>query len=364
MLKSLAPLWALPWLAWCCAGQAQTVAPPAPPAELRISAAQSQALGIALVPAKAVQNLVVAATGRVQPALGAQSAVAAPFAGAVSRLLVAPGSAVRAGQALAHFNSPDWFEARRAQAEARAQADLAEGTLRRDAALYEEGIIPAARWRAAQARVQETRAALLARTQVLQGSGIQAAAQAQPVLVAPAAGTVIEVNAVAGQRFAAGDTLFRLAQGQQLEVEALLPATAALPRAGDAALMPTHEAAGTVLAVVPALDGSATQRVRIGVTQAGRLQAGQSVPLQLRLAAPSQALPAGQALVQVPARAVFQWRNQPAVFVASGDTVRPVAVRPWSADDDTAVVQGALGAGSRVVATGIAALKGLLQGEP
>jgi hypothetical protein len=102
--------------------------------------------------------------------------------------------------------------------------------------------------------------------------------------------------------------------------------------------------------------------VRVGLHDTGRLRLGATVSMQVQSSASGD----GASAWRVPMRAVFQWRNQPAVFVAAKDAVTLVPVTVLSADDDSAVVQGALPAdgdkAARVVISGVAALKGALLG--
>lgn len=96
--------------------------------------------------------------------------------------------------------SPQLFETSRALTEANSQARLAQQSLARDKALYDDGIIAASRWQATQARAAEAGAMVKARRAELASAGI---AFSGPVgeaqLVASRGGVVSEVNAVPGR---------------------------------------------------------------------------------------------------------------------------------------------------------------------
>jgi RND family efflux transporter MFP subunit len=296
----------------------------------------------------------------VVPAQGAQSVVAAAYSGMASNVLVTLGTRVRAGAPLLRFESAEYFEAQRALTEAESQVSVAADALRRDTALFDEGIIPAARLRATEARAREARAAASARARALGSAGIRAARPGEaPVLVAPADGTVVAIAAVPGQRFAAGDVLVRIAQSERMELEAAIPAPAPAFRIGDKARVPAYGAHGTVLGMAPSMDGTRVLRLRIGLDAAGTLQMGAQVPVQVEVSGPAGS---GPAAWRVPARAIFQWRDTQAVFVARKGAVMLLPVARLAGDDDSAVVQGAFQPGERVVTAGVAALKGALLG--
>lgn len=321
-----------------------------------LSSDQVHALGVVFAPVQSAQKLDLTVYGRAVPARNAETLVAAPYPGVLGRILAAPGDAVRAGQALARFDSPDYHEALRLLDEARSQAALAGDALQRDTALQADGIIPAARLRATQARVAETRSALRARAGELGSTGLHDG-PGGPVITSAEAGTVLEAEAVPGQRVAAGDTLFRLVRTGRMEVEAALPATSVPARPGDAADIPAYDARGSVLSATPSADGSGTLRLRIGISQAGRLRLGQAVAARIHTGSAADGSAPGW---RVPAGALVLWRDGMAVFVAGKDTVTLTPVELLSGDDDSAVVRGPLSAGDRVAGAGTAALKGML----
>ena len=110
-----------------------------------MSAEQARALGVRVSPVPASPNLEVGTHARVVFKTDAQYVIAAPYAGIVQRVLVSVGQAVRPGQAVAIFASPQLYEASRALTEANSQAHLAQQSLARDRALYDDGIIAASR---------------------------------------------------------------------------------------------------------------------------------------------------------------------------------------------------------------------------
>ena len=362
-------------LALCCAlpllglsAAAQSPSNPSPTLALPaivLDAAQQASLGVrssAVLPAGA-QALLASATVTVPP--GQEVSVTAPFAGVLARLDAGLGDTVRAGAPLALLASPALAEARRELRQAELEARTAQAALQREQALHDEGIIPAARLQVTRLRQQAAEAAWQSQVAALKASGLgRGGDDASGQIVAPRAGSVVDVQASVGQRVEAGALLFRVADLRQLQLDITLSGEkAARLQAGDAVAVPSHDAQARVLGVSRSLDGAQQARARAVVTQRGRLQAGQVLQVQLQPQLRPQANTAGPAW-QVPARALLTLQGQSWVLVANAQGFRAVPVQVLSSDDDTATVQGALQAQQRVASSGLAALRPLLQAAP
>lgn len=364
----LAGALALPAVGMAAQAQAAPASPSNPPsASVALSAEQAQALGVRFEPIQAAQRIEVSAHARVVLRPDAQAVVAAPYAGAVPRVLVALGQTVRTGQPVAVFTSPQLYEARRALVEAESQSRLARQALARDQALHEDGIIAASRWQATQARAAEAAAMAQARRAELAASGLQFVGN-EVHLVAPRAGLVTEVLAVPGARVEASAPLLRVADPKALELDLLLGREVPLPGVGDRVQVAARGAQGKVAGMAPVGDGSAGMRVRVALERAGDLRVGESVTASLALAGadagPSggSAGGSGGARLRVPAAALAHWNNRTGVFVATGQGARFMPLSVEASDEATAVVRGTLPPKARIAVTGIAALKGLLGG--
>jgi len=342
------------------ANAASQVAAPTLPA-IVLDAAQQASLGVrnsTVLPAD-TQALLASATVTVPP--GQEVSVTAPFAGVVARLDAGLGEPVRAGTPLALLASPALADARRQLREAELEARTAQAALQREQALYDEGIIPAARLQVTRMRQQATEAAWQAQQSALKASGLGGGGDyASGQIVAPRAGSVIDVQASVGQRVEAGALLFRVADLRQLQLDITLSGEkAARLQAGDAVAIPSHDAQARVLGVSRSLDGAQQARARAQVTQRGRLQPGQVLQVQLRVQ-PQSTGP----LWQVPARALLTLQGRSWVLVANDKGYVATAVQVLASDDDTATVQGALQAQHRVASSGLGALRALLQAAP
>ncbi len=327
-----------------------------------LSAEQARSLGVRFSVIAVSSGLDVGTHARVVFKPDAQSVVAAPYAGMVPRVLVSVGQTVRAGQPLAGFLSPQLFETSRALTEANSQARLAQQSLARDKALYDDGIIAASRWQATQARAAEANAMVKARRAEVASAGIAfngSGAEAQ--LVASRGGVVSEVNAVPGARVEASASLFRIVDPAALELDLLVGPDIPVPVIGDRVEIPLRGAGGIVTGVAPSGDGTAGVRVRASLERRGDLRAGESVNVTLKLHGSPGSAASG--MVRVPVAALAYVRGVPGVFVATNQGFRFQQVAVASTDDAIAVVRANLPAGTRVAVAGVGALKGLLAGD-
>ena len=354
-LSHILRMGALSWALTACMvnAHAQSALP-----AITLDAQQQAALGIrtsAVLPASQ-QQLLASATVTVPP--GHEVTVAAPFDGVIARLDAGLGDSVRVGAPLALLASPQLADVRRQLREAELDARNAQAALQRDQAMHDEGIIPTARLQVTRNRQQAAEANWQAQQSALKATGLGAGSDyASGQLIAPRAGTVVDVQASAGQRVEAGALLFRVADLRQLQLDISLSGDkAARLRAGDAVTVPGQDAKAVLLGVSRSLDVSQQARARARVTVPGRLQPGQALQVQLQPAVPAQA-----AAWQVPARALLQLQGQSWVLVASDKGYTPTAVQVVSTNDDSATVQGPLNAQQRVASTGLAALRPLLQ---
>ena len=173
---------------------------------------------------------------------------------------------------------------------------------------------------------------------------------------APLGGTVIEKPSLDGMRFAAGDTLFRIADLSALWVMAeIAEQDLALVRPGQTAqlsmpAMPGETREAIVDFVYPDLDmATRSGRVRLVVPNAdGRLKLGHFV--RVEIGAPVGDKPA----LAVPAASVIDDGARQIVFVARGDGLfEPRDVRLGARAGTDVEIREVLAAGEEVVTSGI-----------
>jgi RND family efflux transporter MFP subunit len=334
-----------------------------------LTPAQRQALRVVSAPLTAHAGAVsVGLPAQVVIPPAQERVVAAPVAGLVSEVRVAAGDGVRAGQVLAVLRAEELMGAQRELAQAAVQARLAEEAVRRDTALFQEGIIPEARVQAARATLAQARALLEERRAWLRlvglsGSALQAAEAGQRftdtlVLTAPMAGVVLEQTAVTGTRVAAAQGLFKIARLHPLWLEIQAPAElAAQVRPGQKVSIPGTEASGRVLAVGRAVSAAQTVSIRAQVDNPGGvLRLNQNVAARLEGVA-------GARQWRVPVKALVRQAGRQWVFVERPGGFEPEAVQVLSQTAQQAAIDGPFSGDEKIAVEGVAALKAAWQGE-
>lgn len=331
--------------------------------ELVLNAAQAKALGIET-------QVVDAAAAGAQSGLPAKvvvpneqlRVVAAPVAGMVESLAVAPGASVKRGQVVARLASPQALELQRDALQAGSQAQLAEQNRKRDEQLYAEGLIAESRLQASRATAVQAAAQASERRQGLALAGVVPGKVGGPLaLTAPIDGVVLEQGASVGQRVEASTLIYRIAKLAPLWLEIQAPvALAAGLREGAPVAVVGSEARGRLIGVGQAVDeGSQSVLLRAAVDSgANLLRPGQSVAVSLALSAGG--------VLRLPATAVARQGGDSVVFVQVAEDakglsfqVRPVKV--VAQNGDRVVVDG-VKAGERVAVKGVSGLKALWTG--
>jgi len=334
---------------------------------------QQSALGVTLTTVQIAKSEPLQASATVTVPTGREVAVTAPYPGQMVRISAGIGDTVKAGAPLGQFVSPSAGDARRLQQEATIESRLAQSVLDREQALFEDGLIPAARVQAARAKVEAAQAVVRAREAEVNASGMQfessvsrkrgetpsgvAAGYATGSLRAPIAGVITEVFTPVGQRVDAGAVLFRLVDVSQLQLDIkLAPEKAALLKVGDAVTLPQRQANAVVTGISQAVDSSQLARVRARIQSHGNLQLGELLSVQVQ-----PGVRKAGAGWTVPSRSLTQWQGMPVLFVATSTGFSVKSVEVLSSNDDTSVVAGPLSADSKVALSGIASLRALLQ---
>lgn len=333
--------------------------------EIAFTEAQVQALGIELARPVAAE----AAAGPRYPARVVlppdhERVISAGAGGMVEAVLVTEGQEVPAGGALLRLRSAELAALQSDYLQALEQAGLAGRRAERDRALYDEGIIPERRVQESRTALAEARARVQAARQALEAAGmsaqdIQALAQARQIsgtrlLLAPFDAAVLEVMVGGGEQVEPTTALMRLGRGGALWLAVRVPVEAAAQLTSGAGVrVAGSSATGRLVFVgrrVDPVDQSVTAHVRLDGGLQG-LRPGQLVEAVLLR-------PDNGKAWRLPAGAVLRRGDTDYVFVRSADGFRAEPVRLLAKEGGQAVVSGALGAGDRVAAKGVAAIKG------
>jgi multidrug efflux pump subunit AcrA (membrane-fusion protein) len=289
--------------------------------------------------------------------------VAAPAAGLLESLFVAPDERVRQGQVLARLRSPDLVEAQRLYLQAQSLSELVAEKLRRDEQLYRERIIAERRLLVTRSEAVAASAALDERQQMLGLLGMTAPEiedlkrtrriQQSLVVASPMNGVVLGRAATAGERVAQAAPLLTVADLSTLWINIQVPISRAPALEANArVLVPAQGAEGFVLRVGRTVD-AATQSVTATAELhrgADAVRPGQAVTVALQLRAP------GQPQWRVPAGSVVRHRERSWVFVRgpAGFVARPVTVLNETAQFTS--IRGELQASDQIATRGLLAL--------
>jgi RND family efflux transporter MFP subunit len=329
---------------------------------MALDAAQQSALGIRVVAIQTARSEALLASATVVSPPGKDVTITAPYPGQLTQLWAGVGDNVKARQKLGQFTSPMAGDARRQWQEAQLDEQAAAAALRRDQAMFDEGIIPAVRLQMTRTKHLTAQTALASRLAELRSSGLHfdaGSSYATGALQAPIAGVLTTALTTLGQRVEAGVVLFKIADPSQLQLEIQLSADkAARLKVGDEVSLPTRQAKGKIIGVSQAVDASQAAKARASITVPGSLQIGEILSVSLHPSLPSSAQQKNT--WSIPSRAISQWRDAPVIFVvtAKGFAAQPVTIR--ASNDETSLIEAPLSLGSKAALTGIASLRALL----
>jgi len=296
--------------------------------------------------------------------------VAAPVGGMVEMLAVAPGSAVKKGQIVAHLASPQALELQRDALQSGSQSALLQQNLKRDEQLFAEGLIAESRLQGSRAAASQAGTMASERRQALALAGV-APGKLGGFLALTAAidGVVLEQGVQLGQRVEAATLIYRIAQLSPLWLEIQAPVEfAETLKEGMAVRIANSEISGKLISIGRAVDAtSQTVLLRALVSKgADSLRPGQVIEVEI---AGGTGQGQGQAQGQsqrLPASAVIRSEGKPLAFVQTSSAeqnlsfeVRPVRV--ISQGGDSIVIDG-VKAGERVAVKGLSGLKAILTG--
>ncbi|OHC96026.1 MAG: efflux transporter periplasmic adaptor subunit [Sphingomonadales bacterium RIFCSPHIGHO2_01_FULL_65_20] len=309
------------------------------PGVVTLSPAEAQAAGIRIVSVQSGGGGETHLAGRVEAAPDAQASVGAALGGRIERLLVAPGSVVRAGQPIAVVISGDGAILRAEADAATAEARAASAARTRDANLFDQGVVARQDVEASQARAAAAEAqARASRARVAAAGGPNASGRA--TIVAPIGGVVTGLRVGLGGVVQQGDPVATIANPNRVELVFNAPAAlAATVRPGARITVQGAdgaEYAAVVTAVAPGADaqsGSTLIRARAdGVAPPPGSAVSGSI------------ITGGESGIAVPAEAVQTVDGASVVFVVTPTGFRAQPVVPGRrAGDRIEIVRGLTG---------------------
>ena len=338
--------------------------------DLALSAEQIDKLGIATAPLPPqASGELSGIPGQVVIPGDQLYTISTPLAAMVEQTLVGVGDAVKKGQVLARLQSPAFIEAQRSLLQAHMQVQLTDDNLKRDQALWKDGIIAESRLRATRSQRSEAHAILNERRQSLKLFGMSqhdidellngSHLSSQLAITSPISGVILEKSASSGQRLDAAAPLFKVASLKPLALELQVPlASAGNLKTGAAVTLPTSGARGRLTAIGSSLSGgSQTILVRALIDKgAEALRPGQYVEASISTEN------GNKKQWNVPNAALVRLDAQAIVFVRTATGFHAMPVTILLEGEQNSVITGQFKGDEQIAVRGVSALKSSAMG--
>lgn len=324
---------------------------------LQLSEKQRSAIGVDVSTSSAAETSeVLLVPARVVLPPSAQRVVATPVSALVERLYFASGEPIRAGSSMAQLQSLQAQELGREAKTSESQFRLAESEFNRDELLFNEGLISKARLEASRAAKDQAFALREERRRAFRATG--SGPEGVVISKSPIGGMVLEQLVTVGQRVEANTPLYRVASLDSVWIEmSVSPEQAESLEIGDSISLPNRVGTGKVIALA-GLANDSTQMVTIRATYRGEAPPRPGLLLEAEVHRKSMGR------LSFPSTALSEYRGRTIVFLEAGQGIyRPLAVHGVRRRGATASALG-LTEGSRVVSSGTAALRAMLDIAP
>lgn len=318
---------------------------------------QMKRIGIVLAEAKSVGTVPLAdLPAIIVPPANARVAVAATFAGVVTRIFAIEGQSVRKGQPLAIVASRDVLVLGSDLSRANARLDVAQSSAGRLGQLAREGVIAGSRADEARATLTQAQVDVSEKRRVLALSNASGGSGSY-TLSAPITGRVTAATIQAGSPVDGTTAPFVIDATDRFEVEAQLPERlVGIVKVGMQVRL-GQDALGTVTAIGATIDPmTRSVKLKASIPAAPGMVTGKATTVTI-YGAPQAAA------VSIPMSAVTNVNGADTVFVRAerGFLARKITIAATA--DGMAVVTAGLRSGERVVTTGTTELKSLVAGQ-
>jgi len=328
-------------------------------AVVALTEAQAAAGGVTVIALERGGGTELKLPGRVAFAPGAEAAVDAPLAGAVSRVHVGLGDRVTVGTPLITLRSPDGAASRATADAASAAADATRAAERRDRSLFDQGWVSQARLDITAAEARRAEAELRAARARVTSFGAPGT-DGMTVVRSPISGVVTRLSVTPGQVLHE-EALQVAGVADPRRVELVFdapPSAAALLKVGDrleGTLAGSDAVSGVVIAIAPA---NAAGIVIVRARPEGVVPpAGSILSARITTGAATGGL-------VVPLDAVQTVEGVPSVFVREADGFRPHPVVTGRTSDGRIEIVSGLTGTERIAGAGAFLLKAeLAKGE-
>lgn len=338
--------------------------PVKPATVVEMTAQAVSASQITVAPAAAGElDAAIMASATIEATPDAEAVLTARAPGTVTRILVAIGDPVRAGQTLALVESRDASQIAADRAAATARVTLANRQLARERSLLNQGVSPRADYETAQANLAVAQADAQ-RANAAAGAARVSGDGRSVAVVSPVTGRVTSAGANLGQFVAAEAELFRVADPRRLQITASVPpAEAGRVRAGDRVELSTTDGqtiAGRVRSSTGVVDPQSRAATIVVTPTSGTSTLAPGQLVQARIFASGGAVKGG---VMVPQDAVQTLGAQTVVFVRTRTGFRAQPVQVGSRSSGMVGVTSGLAAGTPIATINAFLLKAEMEKE-
>lgn len=320
-----------------------------------LSPIQIERLGISLQEAKQADSIgLIDLVGRVSRAPSGMQTAIAPFSGVIAKVHVAPGAAVRPGDAIITVASRDYAATASSVQQAQAEHETAKTALARQKQVVELGLAPRASLEEAEVRVKRAGAQLQEARALASSSSSVSGQSGVYVVRAPAAGRLSAMNARVGETVEAMEPIASIATSSDMWIELQVPARmigAILP--GDAVRLPDGSIA-PILSVTDVID-PATRSASAVASAPATFRAVPGQLIRARLVRDASEEP----LVQIPSHALVQLNGKDHVFQRTPDGFSPIPVDVAGRTAEVVTISDGLRPGDRIATSGLSELKAL-----
>jgi cobalt-zinc-cadmium efflux system membrane fusion protein len=327
-------------------------------AEIAVSQRQIDRLEIRLEEVQpATEEAIALLPGTIIPPMNSRIAVPAPFAGTVVSVDVLPGETVAPGRTLMTIASRELVETLSQLRQAEANLGAAKAVAERYKGLAEKNIASPTRAAETEAQRAGLQAVVEEHRRLVSLGNIKSNPDGSYALTAQREGRIVEATVAPGASITAMAPAVVMDTGDELWVEAQLPASLiGKVRAGDTIRL-ENGTTGKVLSVSHSIDPKTRSAILTGSIPA---QSGFVPGQMVTLGVHRQAALSG---LDVPAQAVVWVQGNPTVFVRteSGFDALPVTLKGKTLQGAT--IEGALKAGQKVAVSGLAQLENMIGGE-
>jgi cobalt-zinc-cadmium efflux system membrane fusion protein len=327
-------------------------------AEVAVTQGQVDRLEIRLEEVRpATEEAIALLPGTIIPPMNTRIAVPAPFAGTVVSVDVLPGEEVAAGRPLMTIASRELVETLSQLRQAEANLSAAQAVAQRYKSLVEKNIASPTRAAETEAQATGLKAVVEEHKRLVSLGNIKSNPDGSYALTAQHAGRIVEAIVAPGASITAMAPAVVMDTGDELWVEAQLPASLmGKVRAGDTIRL-ENGTTGKVLSVSHSIDPKTRSAILTGSIPA---QSGFVPGQMVTIGVYRQAALSG---LDVPADAVVWVQGDPTVFVrtAAGFEALPVTLKGKTLHNAT--IEGSLTAGQKVAVSGLAQLENMIGKE-